>query len=115
MHPRSHLQPPIAFTTVRIERGSPLHATPEKFGLTDVRPAEAGLHTYPLTPDQLTRLSIYFDHKYVDGRDLNQPIESPHDLERQFNEWVMTVNPSPLWQSWLAVIPSPNLLVSVIS
>jgi ribosomal peptide maturation radical SAM protein 1 len=67
-----HLQPPIAFTPVRIERGSPMERTPQSHGIAAIWPGEAMLHTYPLTMAQLGGFSIYFDHQYTDGRDIKK-------------------------------------------
>jgi hypothetical protein len=66
----THLQPPIAFTPVRVERGSPMHKNPESYGFCQIWPAEAILHSLPLSLDSLSKITVYFEHEYKDGRDL---------------------------------------------
>jgi ribosomal peptide maturation radical SAM protein 1 len=61
-----HLFPPKAAVRVRIDRFSPLFATPAALGLTNLRPTEAYHHIYPFQGETLARLAYHFEADYVD-------------------------------------------------
>lgn len=62
------LSPPTACGPVRLDRFSPYFNTPEKFGLTNVRPLAAYHFLYPFPPESLEKLAYFFDYDYKDGR-----------------------------------------------
>lgn len=67
----THLQPPIACTQVRIERGSPMFKSPEHYGFTNIKPSAFWLHSFPLPLSALKKICIDFDHDFLDGRDIS--------------------------------------------
>jgi ribosomal peptide maturation radical SAM protein 1 len=62
----SHLEPPASVLPVKLERFSPYHLTPERFGLSRVRPDPCYAATYPagVNVDDLA-----YDFVYDSGRD----------------------------------------------
>ena len=56
----THLQPPNSVGTVRVDRFSPLHEDPDRFGIGDLRPYPAYGYVYDLPPESLSRLAYYF-------------------------------------------------------
>jgi len=79
------LGPPGAFGPIRLDRFSPYFMTPERFGLTDVRPVAAYRHLYPFEPESVARIAYYFDFDYMPG-------SSPGDVARGFlcevQDWI---------------------------
>ncbi len=57
----SHLNPPVSYGRVRMDRFSPYFAHPEEYGLQNVRPFEAYSHVYPFEQQVLGRLAYYFE------------------------------------------------------
>jgi ribosomal peptide maturation radical SAM protein 1 len=55
-----HLQPPVSFAMSRLDRFSPMHRTPEAFGLTHVRPSPAYEACYQLPVDTLQDIAYFF-------------------------------------------------------
>lgn len=66
-----HLEPPGKdhFTRVRLDRFSPLYATPEDHGVTNVRPDRAYSFVYELPASELRRIAYYFEYDYVSQPD----------------------------------------------
>lgn len=65
-----HLAPPTACGPLRLDRFSPYHSHPERYGLSNLRPLEAYPHLYPFaSPEALTRIAYYFDFDYAPGQD----------------------------------------------
>jgi ribosomal peptide maturation radical SAM protein 1 len=58
-----HLQPPSSFAAFRLDRFSPMHAEPAKFGLTEVRTYPAYALCYPLPETELSRLAYFFSYR----------------------------------------------------
>jgi ribosomal peptide maturation radical SAM protein 1 len=63
-----HLMPPNVCVDIRLDRFSPNFDDPDGMGITDVRPAEAYRHVFPLPEEALARLAYYFAFDYADGR-----------------------------------------------
>lgn len=61
------LDPPWAHGTVRLDRFSRYHASPEAYGFTRVRPVAAYGHVYRLPAESLGRLAYHFDFDYLPG------------------------------------------------
>lgn len=55
-----HLQPPVSFSMFRLDRFSPMHNSPQAFGLSNVRPAPAYQICYQLPNDQLQDIAYFF-------------------------------------------------------
>jgi len=60
-----HLNPPVACGPLRLDRFSPYHNAPEKYGLRDVRPMTAYRYLYPFEQETLQRIAYYFDFDYA--------------------------------------------------
>lgn len=75
----AHLQPPLHATRARLERNSPIFKSPKDFGIRDVWPTEAVLHTYPFSLHHLNGLSRFFDFE----GDSFLPAESAVEAELQ--------------------------------
>lgn len=79
-----HLQPPLGITPVCIERFSPYFSTPERFGVSHIRPLEAYARIFPPGSD-VAALAYHFRADY--------PSESLEDtgvlreLEAQVRRW----------------------------
>jgi ribosomal peptide maturation radical SAM protein 1 len=79
------LGPPGAFGPIRLDRFSPYFTTPDRFGLTGVRPMGAYEHLYPFAPSSIARIAYYFDFDYAPGA-------WPGDVARPFlyevQDWI---------------------------
>ena len=62
-----HLKPPGACGPVRLDRFSPYHNTPEKYGMTNVRPMRPYEYLYPFDPESVSRIAYYFEYDYENG------------------------------------------------
>lgn len=57
-----HLTPPARECfRIRIDRYSPYYSSPERYGIVDLRPAEAYALTYDLPDESITRLAYFFE------------------------------------------------------
>ncbi len=65
----THLDPPCSCGMVRLDRFSPFHGEPERFGFTNLRPAQAYFYVFPLGRRDLSKLAYFFDFDYPDRRD----------------------------------------------
>jgi len=65
----SHLQPPMGFGPIRLDRFSPNFFSASQLGISNVRPDRSYHHIYPLHEDELSNLAYYFEHDYADARD----------------------------------------------
>ena len=67
-----HLDPPDAITPVYLERYSPLHSSPEEFGIRNVRPKARYDLLYPDPDTDVERLAYMFDfeHDLLDDQEL---------------------------------------------
>ncbi len=63
-----HLDAPTGYGPIRLDRFSPFHADPARFGMTNVRPMAPFLHLYPFDPAEVLEIAYYFDFDYADGR-----------------------------------------------
>jgi hypothetical protein len=61
------LDPPVACGQIRMDRFSPYFQTPEKFGLTNVRPMKPYEFLYPFNRESLMRIAYHFDFDYDPG------------------------------------------------
>lgn len=75
-----HLAPPVACGQLRLDRFSPYHSNPEKYGMRNIRPMETYRHLYPFSPDVLLRIAYYFDFDYAPG-------ENPEEYSREVREY----------------------------
>jgi ribosomal peptide maturation radical SAM protein 1 len=62
------LDPPGACGPVRLDRFSPYHGDPGRYGMCNVRPTAAYRYLYDVAPAELDRIAYYFDFDYADGR-----------------------------------------------
>jgi ribosomal peptide maturation radical SAM protein 1 len=63
-----HLQPPLGFGSIHLDRFSPNFNFPNAFGIRNVRAAHQYRSIYPLEDRTLHDLAYYFDFDYEDGR-----------------------------------------------
>ena len=63
-----HLDPPTGCGPIRLDRFSPYHADPGRYGMVDVRPMAPFTYLYPFERRKLTEIAYYFDFDYADGR-----------------------------------------------
>ena len=63
------LRPPRATGPIRLDRFSPYHATPESFGLLNIRPMAIYSYLYPFPAEALRRIAYYFDFDYAGDAD----------------------------------------------
>jgi ribosomal peptide maturation radical SAM protein 1 len=66
----SHLMPPVAEGTIRLDRFSPNFNRAEALGFANVRPIAPYEHVYPLDADALANLAYYFTFDYAEPRDV---------------------------------------------
>jgi ribosomal peptide maturation radical SAM protein 1 len=64
-----HLEPPMGSGPVHLLRFSPYFDGPERWGITNVRPAASYGLVYPFPETSLRRLAYELDFDYADGRD----------------------------------------------
>ena len=61
----SHLAPPMGIGAIRMDRFSPNHSYPERYGFTNVRAVRAYRYIYEgLQSDELDEIARYFDYDY---------------------------------------------------
>jgi ribosomal peptide maturation radical SAM protein 1 len=63
-----HLQPPVGFGAIRLDRFSPNFDRAEAFGIVNIRPDRNYGFIYGLGESELFNLAYYFEHDYADGR-----------------------------------------------
>lgn len=63
------LRPPSGLGPIRLDRFSPYHDDPGRYGIVDVRPLAVYHHLYDLPEDELGRVACYFDFAHADGGD----------------------------------------------
>jgi hypothetical protein len=81
----THLDPPCSCGMVRLDRFSPFHGEPERFGFTNLRPAQAYFYVFPLGRRDLSKLAYFFDFDYPDRRD-PQTYLAP--VQRETRRWI---------------------------
>jgi len=84
----AHLQPPEGSGRIRLERFSPLHAQPERFGVSRVQPERSYRYVYPPGVD-LERIAYFFDYEVAGAL----PDSAYDPLRRALAEW------AGAWQS----------------
>jgi ribosomal peptide maturation radical SAM protein 1 len=62
----THLQPPISFSDIRMDRFSPNHFDADKLGFTDVTPLPSYRHIYALPAEAIANLAYYFTFRYAE-------------------------------------------------
>ncbi len=80
-----HLQPAIAVTEVRVERNSPMHLNPERYGLEITGPDIPSACTYPLPDSEIAKFSREFSFNRVKG--FNASDEVINKLKQQVFKW----------------------------
>jgi ribosomal peptide maturation radical SAM protein 1 len=80
----SHLPPPVAQATIRLDRFSPNFEDSERLGLTGVEPFPAYRHVYALPEPGPTNLARYFTFGYAEPRDVDRYTAR---LERELRRW----------------------------
>lgn len=80
----THLTPPYSCSRVRLDRFSPFHTNPEKYGFHRVRPARAYYYVFPLGRMELSRIAYFFDFDYENGRDPGSYIQK---LQHEVGTW----------------------------
>lgn len=81
----THLDPPCSCGMVRLDRFSPFHGEPDRFGFTNLRPAQAYFYVFPLGRRDLSKLAYFFDFDYPDRRD-PQTYLAP--VQRETRRWI---------------------------
>ncbi len=79
----SHLEPP-RLSRLHVQRFSPYHQSPERFGLRLEGPLFHYPHVYPQRGEQLAALAYDFEYAHVDGRD---PEAYVGGLRRAVEHW----------------------------
>jgi len=80
------LDPPTGGAVqLRLDRFSPYHARPDRYGLVNVRASESYRHLYTAAGDDLDRLAYYFDFDYTDCR--AYPGEYAEDAVTLVRKW----------------------------
>ena len=80
----THLAPPYSCSRVRLDRFSPFHTNPDKYGFRRVRPGRAYYYVFPLGRMELSRIAYFFDFDYENGPD---PASYIQDLQREVGTW----------------------------
>jgi ribosomal peptide maturation radical SAM protein 1 len=75
MQSLTHLQPPAAASSLVIERFSPYHQDPARFGLIKVKPTPYYKYVYPTDEKTLNDIAYDFTHEYEDGSDPSKHVE----------------------------------------
>lgn len=76
----THLQPPCAATTIRLDRFSPNFDHSEQFGFVQVEPFPSYRYIYPLTPESITNLAYYFTFEYRELQDVESYTKPVREL-----------------------------------
>jgi ribosomal peptide maturation radical SAM protein 1 len=77
------LDPPGACGPVRLDRFSPYHVDPGRFGVVNVRATAAYRYLYDVPAPELDRIAYYFDFDYADGRSpVGYAMEAVEAVER---------------------------------
>jgi ribosomal peptide maturation radical SAM protein 1 len=63
-----HLDAPMSTARLRLDRFSPFHRDPQRYGFRRVRPSRAYFYVFPLGRRELNRLAYFFDYDYADDR-----------------------------------------------
>jgi ribosomal peptide maturation radical SAM protein 1 len=63
----THLQPPDQQGPFMLQRFSPYHVNPEKFGLVKKHPVEGYRYIYPFSDKEIDLFAYYYRHDYMNG------------------------------------------------
>jgi len=85
-----HLNPPMGYGKITMDRFSPYFMEPSKYGLKNVRPIKAYNYIYPLPEKELQRIAYHFTFDYSDDRD---PSTYTNELKQELTNW------GKLWQN----------------
>jgi ribosomal peptide maturation radical SAM protein 1 len=80
----THLEPPQACGTIRIDRFSPHFNQPSAYGLRNLRAHSYYRYVFPLPQEELDRLAYYFE---CDGPDSLQAERYTRGVRRAFGQW----------------------------
>lgn len=80
----AHLDPPCSCARIRLDRFSPFHADPMRYGFHNMRPAKAYYYVFPLGRKDLARIAYFFDFDYEDGRN---PGDYTAAVDREVGKW----------------------------
>jgi ribosomal peptide maturation radical SAM protein 1 len=81
----AHLEPPVGYGPVRIDRFSPMHSHPEKFGISRLEPVPIYEHLYPgLSSAARYNLAYYFEGDFPEKTSFGT---ERSELERQIESW----------------------------
>ena len=64
----THLDAPMSTARLRLDRFSPFHRDPQRYGFRRVRPSRAYFYVFPLGRREMNRLAYFFDYDYADDR-----------------------------------------------
>lgn len=79
-----HLYPPELISKFELSRFSPYFYRPFDYGITNVRPLEIYKYIFPFDDEMASKLSYYFDHDYLDKRDIYGYTK---ELNHKVDEW----------------------------
>jgi len=80
-----HLQPPDQQGPFMLQRFSPYHAHPEKFGLVKKHPVEGYRYIYPFSDQEINLFAYYYKHDYQDG--FNPPKKYEMSIYEMIQYW----------------------------
>jgi len=89
-----HLQPPTGYGPIRLDRFSPFHASPDSFGMVNVRPMDPLPDLYPFERSVQMEVAYYFDFDYSDGR---APNSYAQDAVTLVEAWMADNRRGSLW------------------
>lgn len=91
------LDPPTGGAVrLRVDRFSPYHADPHRFGLSEVRASDAYRFLYDVDDEARDRIAYYFDFEYGDGR--TDPGERAASVLPVVAEWLADTDRGALLQ-----------------
>jgi ribosomal peptide maturation radical SAM protein 1 len=89
-----HLPAPASTGPISLDRYSPFHATPEQFGMVNLRPARALRTLYPFEEHVRMNIAYYFDFDHADDR---TPEQFAGPALPVVEHWVATKQRGHLW------------------
>lgn len=91
-----HFDPPSAVTPIRLQRFSPLHTDPARFGIKGVRANKLFRHIFPSILLDCDEVSFFFDHDHSED---DHPVFEA--LRKEVNRWKkMRASGASLIYSW---------------
>ncbi|MEM7199833.1 MAG: RiPP maturation radical SAM C-methyltransferase [Planctomycetota bacterium] len=98
-----HLQPPGAAPVLYLERFAPYQTDPTQWGLTDIHPARAYRHVYPLPEASLARMAFFLECRQLNEK---QRGSAHRDLLAIVAEWQASAH-----DAHLVAVPRGDALV----